>query len=56
MTIREKILFRASGKVGYAAPSTNAERAVWAELLREGLIVSVGRPQNSMTEYFKRAA
>ena len=56
MTIREKILFRASGKIGYPAPSTNAEREVWKELLAEGLIVSAGRPQNGVTEYFKAAA
>ena len=55
MTIREKILFRASGKIGYPAPSTNAEREVLKELLREGLVKSAGRPQNSMTEYFRAA-
>lgn len=56
LPLKDQIMFRASGSLGYPEPSTNAERAALNELLAEGHVVSAGRPQNSMTTRYKVAA
>lgn len=56
LPLREQIMFRASGAIGYPAPSTSVERTALNELLAEGLLVNAGRPQNSMTNYYRVAS
>lgn len=56
LPIREQIIHRASGSIGYPEPSTNAERAALKALIVEGLVVNAGRPQNSMTNYYRAAS
>lgn len=55
MPARDRILYLAGTDMGYPAPSTKIERNALNELRREGLIISAGYKQNSMTERFRLA-
>lgn len=54
--LKEQILFRASGQIGYPEPSTKAAQAAVAELVAEGRLVLTGPRQNSTTHYYRLAA
>ncbi|MEM7528830.1 MAG: LPD38 domain-containing protein [Pseudomonadota bacterium] len=47
LLLRQKLLQRAASDRGFPAPSTNAELKEWNKLQREGMLKSLGAPQNS---------
>lgn len=53
LPITDQIMFRASGAIGYPAPSTKAEQDALKTLLNEGKVYCAGRSQNGLTNYYR---